>query len=134
MQGPSKAQSVSLMLAVVFFVAAGTWHFIKPGFYLKIMPPYIPWHLQMVLISGFFEILGGLGLLIPQTRRLAAWGLVALLIAVFPGQHLYGHKPNRSGRRFYCTCTAVGASALAIASGLVASLVYAASRSTALTR
>jgi len=48
-------------------------HFIKPDAYLRLMPPYIPWHAAMVRISGGFEILGGLGLLVPQMRRTAAW-------------------------------------------------------------
>lgn len=48
------------------------------------MPPWIPWHLAMVYLSGAAEIAGGIGLLIPGLRRAAAWGLVALLIAVFP--------------------------------------------------
>jgi uncharacterized membrane protein len=55
---------------------------------MRIMPPYIPWHLAMVYISGAAEIAGGAGLLVslavPQLRGPAAWGLVALLIAVFP--------------------------------------------------
>jgi uncharacterized membrane protein len=97
MKGLSTAQSVSLVVAVVFYVAAGTWHFIKPGFYLKIMPPYILWHVQMVFLSGVFEILGGLGLVIPQTRRLAAWGLVALLIAVFPANIFMATNPIEAG-------------------------------------
>jgi uncharacterized membrane protein len=52
--------------------------------YMKIMPPYVPWHLAMVYGSGVAEILGGIGLFIPRVRRVAALGLVALLIAVFP--------------------------------------------------
>lgn len=68
----------------VLFVAAGVNHFLKPDFYLKIMPPYLPWHYELVLISGVFEILGGVGLLIPRLTVPAAWGLVALLVAVFP--------------------------------------------------
>jgi len=48
------------------------------------MPPWIPWHVAMVDISGAAEIAGGIGLLISSVRRAAAWGLVALLIAVFP--------------------------------------------------
>ena len=49
------------------------------------MPSYLPWHRELVYISGFFEILGGIGVLFPQPlRRAAGWGLVALLIAVFP--------------------------------------------------
>lgn len=48
------------------------------------VPPYLPWHLALVYLSGVAEISGGVGLLIPWVRRMAAWGLVALLIAVFP--------------------------------------------------
>src|SRR5262249_13990501 len=53
-------------------------------FYLRLMPPYLPWHRQLVAISGVVE--GGLGvlMLIPGTRRFAAWGLIATLIAIFP--------------------------------------------------
>ncbi len=85
------------MLAAIFYVGAGTLHFLRPEFYLKIVPPYIPWHLAMVRISGFFEILGGLGLLIPRTRRAAAWGLVALLIAVFPANLYMATNPVETG-------------------------------------
>jgi uncharacterized membrane protein len=48
------------------------------------MPPYLPWHAELVFLSGVAEVLCGLGLLLPQTRKLAAWGTIALLIAVFP--------------------------------------------------
>ena len=75
---------IALLLASAFYITAGILHFTKTSFYLKIMPPDVPWHVAMVRVSGGFEILGGLGLLVPQTRRAAAWGLVALLIAVFP--------------------------------------------------
>jgi uncharacterized membrane protein len=93
----STAQRIALLLAAVFYVGAGSLHFVSPEFYLKIMPPYIPWHVAMVRISGFFEILGGLGLLIPQTRRAAAWGLVALLIAVFPANLYMATNPVEAG-------------------------------------
>ena len=66
------------------FAAIGVSHFTDPTPFLTIMPAYIPWHLAMVYISGFFEILGGLCLLYPRTRHLAAWGLLALLLAVYP--------------------------------------------------
>ena len=85
------------MLASIFYVVAGSLHFVRPEFYLKIMPPYIPWHLGMVYLSGFFEILGGLGLLVPPTRRAAAWGLVALLIAVFPANLYMATNPVETG-------------------------------------
>jgi uncharacterized membrane protein len=68
----------------LLFIGAGALHFINTDLYLKIMPPYIPWHLAMVYISGVAEIAGGVGLLVPILRKSAAWGLVALLIAVFP--------------------------------------------------
>jgi uncharacterized membrane protein len=71
-------------LTGAFFVGAGALHFLYPAPYLKIMPPYIPAPLAMVYISGVAEIAGGIGLCIPPTRRVAAWGLVALLAAVFP--------------------------------------------------
>lgn len=80
----SAAQKIGLGLAAVSFTLAGTLHFTQTDAYLRIMPPYIPAHLFLVRASGVCEIAGGLGLLIPQTRRAAAWGLVALLIAVFP--------------------------------------------------
>jgi len=68
----------------VGFVLAGCVHLIAPQVYLKIVPPYLPAHLSIVYISGVAEILGGLGLLVASTRQAAAWGLIALLIAVLP--------------------------------------------------
>lgn len=68
----------------LLFVGAGLYHFINPDFYLRIMPPYLPWHLFLVYLSGFFESALGLLLLTRRFSRLAAWGLIALLIAVFP--------------------------------------------------
>jgi uncharacterized membrane protein len=71
-------------LLALLFVAAGVNHFVNPDFYTKIMPPYLPRHYELVLLSGVFEVLGGVGLLIPRFRRAAAWGLIGLLVAVFP--------------------------------------------------
>tara|TARA_B100000482_G_scaffold123368_1_gene89303 strand:- start:1726 stop:2151 length:426 start_codon:yes stop_codon:yes gene_type:complete len=67
-----------------FFINVGIDHFINPDFYLSIMPPAFPMHLEAVYISGFFEILGGICVLIPSLRIIAGWGLVGLLIAVYP--------------------------------------------------
>jgi len=78
---------IKLILRVVltlFFILAGINHFRQTGFYLRMMPPYVPWHLTMVQISGVAEMGLGLLLLIPAASRTAAWGLIALLIAVFP--------------------------------------------------
>ena len=72
------------VITAVFFAGVGVHHFLDPTPYLAIMPPYLPWHLELVYVSGVFEILGGMGLLWVRTRRTAAFGLIALLIAVYP--------------------------------------------------
>jgi len=77
-------RKIALVLTALFFVAAGSLHFLRPDPYVKIVPPFIPLPLIMVYISGVAEIAGGVGILLPVVRRVAGWGLVALLIAVFP--------------------------------------------------
>jgi uncharacterized membrane protein len=74
------------LLMGTLYLAAGTLHFIATSRYMAIMPPYLPAHRALVLISGAAEMTGGLGILtpIPAVQRFAAWGLVALLIAVMP--------------------------------------------------
>jgi len=67
-----------------FFINIGVDHFINPDFYLSIMPPAFPMHAEAVYVSGFFEILGGICVLIPSLRIIAGWGLMALLVAVYP--------------------------------------------------
>lgn len=71
-------------LLTVFMVAAGANHFLDADAYVAVMPAALPAHLALVYISGVAEIVGGLGLILPATRRLAAWGLILLLVAVFP--------------------------------------------------
>ena len=66
------------------FVWVGIHHFIDPNLYMAIMPAYLPWHMELVLLSGLFEVFGGVGLLWPRFRKAAGWGLLALLIAVYP--------------------------------------------------
>jgi uncharacterized membrane protein len=86
-------KSAGKWLFGVLFVLAGANHFRSPDVYLKIMPPYLPFHRPLVLLSGFFEIALGALLLVPQVSWLAAWGLIALLIAVFPANiYLYEHQ------------------------------------------
>ena len=63
---------------------AGITHFTSPEQFIRIVPNYLPWPTELVYLSGFFEILGGIGLLIPKLQKKAAWGLIALFIAVFP--------------------------------------------------
>src|SRR5215210_4674262 len=75
------------------FVGAGVGHFVATDFFMRIMPPYLPWHRPLVLLSGVIEIALGVLLLVPMTSTFAAWGLIALLIAVFPANiHLYLHQ------------------------------------------
>jgi uncharacterized membrane protein len=68
----------------VGMVSAGALHFISPEPYVAMTPAVLPAPLLLVYISGVAEILGGLGLILPATRRLAAWGLIALYLAIFP--------------------------------------------------
>ena len=74
----------SQMMLAVFFIVAGCLHFIYPANYMKVMPPWLPVHLTLVLVSGGFEIAGGVGVLIPTVRRMAGLGLILLSLAVLP--------------------------------------------------
>ena len=73
-----------LFSLAIFFTYTGFNHFTNADFYLSIMPPAFPLHKEAVYISGIFEVLGGLGVLIPRFRKVAGKGLVILLIAVYP--------------------------------------------------
>jgi len=77
------------------YIAAGAGHFIATRLYESIMPDYLPAHHELVLISGAAEIAGGLGLLVPQTRRSAAWGILLLLVAVMPANIWMAQHPER---------------------------------------
>ena len=74
----------SIIIMSIFYVGIGIKHFTSPMWFVKIVPPILPYKLSLVYISGFFEILFGIMLLFPYTRYIAAWGLIMLLIAVFP--------------------------------------------------
>lgn len=74
----------AVYLLAALFVGAGLLHFLKPAPYLRVMPPGLPAPQLLVALSGAAEVAGGLGLLWPATRRAAGWGLLALLVAVFP--------------------------------------------------
>jgi uncharacterized membrane protein len=77
----------------VAFIVAGILHFVRPDAYMKIMPPYLPWHRPLVILSGVAEIGLGAMLLVPRFSPLAAWGLIALLVAIFPANvYLYQHQ------------------------------------------
>jgi uncharacterized membrane protein len=65
-------------------IGVGVVHFAAPAWFVSIVPAALPAPLTLVLVSGFFEILGGVGLLVPRARRAASLGLVALYVCVFP--------------------------------------------------
>ena len=89
----NSVKAVSKYLLALFMITAGIMHFVNPGFFLKIMPPWLPLHKELVLVSGVFEVLLGVLLLVPRFSRKAAWGIVALLIAVFPANiYLYQNQ------------------------------------------
>lgn len=77
-------KKISLYLIGIFYIFAGLMHFVNSSFYLQLMPPFIPWPLTMVYWSGVIEIVLGILVLLPKYSTKAAWGIILLLIAVFP--------------------------------------------------
>jgi uncharacterized membrane protein len=72
------------VILAVSLIIVGITHFTVPEPYTRIVPPQLPFPRQLVYLSGFYEILGGIGLLVPLVSQAAAWGIIALFIAVFP--------------------------------------------------
>lgn len=87
-------KTISKFILAIFMVGAGVMHFVNPDFYMKIMPPYLPLHLELVYLSGVCEILLGVLLLVPRFTRWSAWGIIALLIAVFPANIYVFQNPE----------------------------------------
>ena len=81
-----RGRCILRLVLAALFLCAGTVHLVNPRFFLPIMPPGIPWPMACIIISGVFELLGGVGLLVPSAtiRKLAGVGLILLLLAVFP--------------------------------------------------
>ena len=77
-------KSFLIIISSIFYVIVGIKHFIEPEYFLSIVPPYLPYRLELVYISGLFEILFGLLILFPKYRYYGAIGLILLLVAVFP--------------------------------------------------
>ncbi|MFQ5415619.1 MAG: hypothetical protein ACE5FL_01095 [Myxococcota bacterium] len=80
----SIARRIGLFGLTLAFGMAGISHFVRPEPFVAIMPPFLPAHLALVYLSGAFEIAGAVGVIPVRTRRLAGYGLIALLFAVFP--------------------------------------------------
>ena len=81
-----------------FFIFAGVMHFARPRWYLAIMPDYLPAHRELVYASGVAEIAGGVGTLIPATRKAGSWWSIATLVAVFPANLHMALNPERYKR------------------------------------
>ena len=83
---------VSLYLMASFYVFAGVSHFRIPKFFLSIMPKWVPEPKKVNLLIGVIEILLGIGLVFTSTRSYAAWGIIVLLIVVFPANMYHFQK------------------------------------------
>jgi len=95
----ARVKQVLLWLMGLFYLSAGIMHFVNAPFFLRIVPDYLPWHAALVYVSGVCEVALGVLVLLPGTRAFAAWGIIALLIAVFPANvnMLVHHIPMQEG-------------------------------------
>ncbi|MEX2512695.1 MAG: MauE/DoxX family redox-associated membrane protein [Cyclobacteriaceae bacterium] len=85
-----------LYAMAIFYIAAGIMHFVKPKLYISIIPPYIPYPKLVNMLVGGMEVVLGAGLLFEPTRIAAAYGIILLLIAVFPA-NLYMYQKKNKG-------------------------------------
>lgn len=93
----SRPDPATVLLAALF-MAAGAMHFLRPEFFDRIVPPGTPMSPRTAtLLSGAAELAGGLGLLHPRTRQAACWGLLALLVAVYPANLYMAQAPEKFG-------------------------------------
>ena len=93
---PRRAGRISRRILGGFFIGAGLNHFLSPRFYEAMVPPSLQdERKRIVQVSGVAELIGGLGVLIPSTRRLSGVGLIALLAAVFPANLYMASDPER---------------------------------------
>lgn len=93
----SQFKAFALITAAISYMVVGVLHFTHEAFFVSMMPPYLPLHVELVWMSGVFEILGGIGLLVPKTRRFSSFGIIALLFAVYPANiHMMLHPDQFS--------------------------------------
>ena len=95
------AKRIALVVVFLWFFLGCVPHFKATAMEMSIMPPYIPYPREMVLISGAFELLGAIGILIPRTRRAAGVGLLLLTIAVTPANGFMLQHAERYGRTMW---------------------------------
>lgn len=84
----------------IIYILAGLLHFLKPKVYMKIMPPYLPYHKELVYLSGVCEMAFGAMILFPSTQTIGAWGLIITLIGVFPA-NVYMLTSYKGKRTWY---------------------------------
>jgi uncharacterized membrane protein len=93
--------AVQRRLIAGLFIAAGLAHFVVPAFFAAIVPPWLPGWMPspraLVYLSGVAELVGGLGVLVPAARVAAGWGLLMLLVAVFPANLFMWREAQASG-------------------------------------
>lgn len=77
-------KGISVYVMGIFYIIVGIKHFQDPSWFVQIVPPILPYKYELVYISGFFEVLLGILLVIPKFQSIAAKGLMALLICVYP--------------------------------------------------
>ncbi len=75
---------IPLLIVSLFFLTGSIAHFVVADFFVMAMPDYLGYHWELVIVSGVFELLGAIGILMPKLRLLAGYGLIALCLAVFP--------------------------------------------------
>ena len=85
---------LAISFVVAWFLIGGVTHFTNAEAFLAIMPPYLPYHLEIVWVSGAFEVLGAIGLLLARTRLAAGIGLIVLTIAVTPANVYMAMNPD----------------------------------------
>lgn len=93
MSGKSAGRSRALL--GFFFIGSGVNHFLIPKAYRQIVPPGIGDPATLVTVSGVAEVLGGVGVFLPATRRLSGLGLIALLAAIFPANMHMARNPEK---------------------------------------
>ena len=79
-----KFKSATVYIMGLFYITVGVKHFQDPDWFIRIVPPILPFKMAIVYVSGFFEVLFGMMLMISKTRFIAGWGLIILLIVVYP--------------------------------------------------
>ena len=89
-------KNISTYIIGIAFILAGANHFINPEFYLRMMPPVLPAHEMLNYVCGIAEIMLGALLFIPKTKVAAAWGLIILLIAVYPANIYMAMEAGKS--------------------------------------